>query len=111
MIVYRVEGVNGYGPYTFPYALVGEESGKHPLPDKDGIDKNKITTWHLFGFKSLDSLVDWFDVETRQKLDDAKFNVLVYEVPDIRVLTGGRQVAFDMDYAKHIETLDIVNFS
>ena len=112
MLVYRVEGHNGYGPYTFPGFLCGlpEDLSKHPLPKDDGIDPNKIVEFHVFGFDSLDSLQAWFSVDDRRYLLDKGFVIKVYECPILRVIQGKRQLVFDRDYAIPQKTLDILDF-
>ncbi len=112
MRVYRVEGPNGYGPYTFPGFLCGipEDPSKHPVPRDDGIDEDKIVEFHIFGFASLESLQAWFSDEDRQYLSEKGFVVKVYDCPDRRVIQGNRQLVFDRDYAIPKETLDILNF-
>jgi len=112
MIIYRVEGRNGNGPYMFPgYIQTMVDGLKHPLPRDDGIDMDKITAFHIFGFASLTALLNWFDLDTRKHLRQCYFSILVYEVPDTRVLVGNRQVVFDRDHAREITILDIVHLS
>lgn len=112
MLVYRVEGKNGNGPYVFPGFLYGspEDLDRHPLPENDGIDKGKMTEFHYFAFSNLQSLEDWFDPKARQYLRDKDFTVKVYDVPKQHVMVGKRQVVFDRDHSKLVETMDIVNY-
>lgn len=113
MVIYRVEGKNGNGPYMFPGYIptVMDDELKHPLPRDDGIDMDKLTVFHFFGFVSLSALLNWFDSDIREQLRTSEFNIVVYDVPDIRVLIGNRQVVFDRDHSKVVTILDIVDFS
>jgi hypothetical protein len=109
MIIYRVEGPDGIGPYQtlkpdwssrepelidLADAVAREHSDcpDHPSPCFDGIghlrDEHEIC-----GFSSPDDLKTWFAGWLR-KLHRAGYVVAVYDVPDHGVRHGGHQVVF-----------------
>ncbi|AYN56931.1 hypothetical protein HOU45_gp46 [Microbacterium phage Armstrong] len=118
-IVYRVEDVNGDGPYQYKYdkgwGAGIEESpafirdlydsdryspNPHPAPTHDGI-AHPIDFTEVFGFETLTQLGAWMlrEPEDAHKLTIAGYQVTVYEVLDQDVRRGRRQVVFKKRHA------------
>lgn len=126
-IVYRVEDVNGEGPYQSKYANgwldhFGAEStapafirdlytsdamdpDPHPSPYNDGID-GRINHDEFFGFHTLTSLAAWMlrEPEDAHKLNIAGYHVSVFEVDRHDVRVGSRQVVFTRRRASKVRT-------
>lgn len=115
MRIYRVEhGVSHHGPYAHhdhnnPEATARLKNAlyinslsayKHPIPEEDTL----LWPWcelplkaqqeeYIFGFASLDQLLDWFDsLELRQHLRQEGFIIAQYETENVYI--GSKQVIF-----------------
>ena len=78
MRVYRIEDINGIGPYA-GYEFNGC-GGHHPTPDEEGFPD--VCSDDYFGFDSLFQLCKWFGPVARQRLATLKYEVAVYDVED-----------------------------
>lgn len=114
MLVYRVERLEGYGPYHYgAYELIHQRSGfdtwssqsPHPGPEYDGLDHNRFN--HVFGFKSREQLKKWFEPHARQYLAKKKYKVGIYSVPSKHVQRGGKQITFNKQCAKLVKHIGI----
>lgn len=109
MKVLRVEHpVSGQGPYThgglngpaLQYMSQCYSKISNPDPDDDGL---RGVAGYSFGFKSLDQLHDWFSVRVlRALMHRVGFAVVEYEIEERYVLFGGKQIAFDKQYATKV---------
>ncbi len=77
----------------------------HPTPNNDGI--YDFDTNHIFGFKNLDSLKEWFSGNLRI-LQKYGFVIAVYEVPDHHAQHGYRQSVFNYTHSKRIDEKSIL---
>jgi len=87
MIVYRIETLDGYGPYShekinFPPELQDIES--NPLPMNDGISlytsrKYFAGDWY-FGFHTVDLLFRWFGTFLFLKTLSVRFTTFIMPV-------------------------------
>jgi hypothetical protein len=107
MIVYRVEGPDGIGPYqrmglgVFRDAELVDLSDdisddhswcpKHPSPVDDGI--GDMADQEICGFIRPEDLKNWFS-GWLQRLDKAGYVVAIYDVSDHDVRVGRHQVVF-----------------
>lgn len=97
MRVYRVERVDGVGPYRAGLSLLrGYGTLQHrPGPEDDGIPPLAISDDTRFGFASLEQCGYWFNLwDEREKLEQCGYAVAEYEVSDHLVTQGWHQCAF-----------------
>lgn len=93
MDIFRVENEAGIGPYAADY-----KRWKEPLPDNtrvtptaqwDGLPPPEFE--HRFAFKSIDQLLDWFDLWI-VALEEADFRVVrIWVHEDVDDVTFGRK--------------------
>lgn len=116
MLAYRIERENGIGPFQETwegkYDLLTDrnESGKHPCPRHDGIDR--LEGWYSdeirFACTSIKKLNHWF-AGFLHGLEDAGFMVVCYDLgpnkvndsENWRVGHSGTQIAFIPHTAKN----------
>lgn len=118
MIVYRLEGRTGTGPYTdlecrdvLSEHSFGWRSKHHPSPssdiDRDNHDKIKGGEPY-FACNSITQLLSWWHSEkVNAELERVGANVAIYSVPDQYVAVGNKQVAFLRTKARKIGTATI----
>lgn len=115
MIILRVEDSNGFGykeeldsninNWTdigiMSLSIKNEDLYfKHrPLPENDNIDIDLITEDHLFGFKNLFDLNDWFFESDLFIGSLFGGKICFYDVPNENVILGGKQLVFDTKFA------------
>jgi len=132
MIVYRLENMDGVGPFdsTFKIEVMAfYESGNiHPAPLYDGIG---VVCNDRFGCLSLEHLATWFNpiyiekhatldevrknnlyaaaLIDRKNLTDAGYHVSLYTVDrqHMKIGRSGLQVAFDINNAKIFNKIDL----
>jgi hypothetical protein len=110
MLVYRLEGSDGFGPWWSRDTETGtdgewirdelwnEHQELRPVDEFDDIDD--IETWKesvLFGCNSIDQLNMWFP-RLDEYLEDGILRVVTYNIPDEEVFIGKNQVAFHKCY-------------
>lgn len=107
MLVYRVEKFDKFGPYRGnptgnPKCLkkLDADFCRHPLPKEDGLYGN-VDQRCCFGFKSLDSVVDWFD-EIIDELANEGWYISIYKIKKKFIRFGRRQIYFRKDRAIHV---------
>jgi hypothetical protein len=112
--VYRVERVDGEGPYcALGYSKIHLDGGDdawspwsaHPAPRVDGMDEYE---GKAFGFPSLDALQRWFDRDARTRLQAKGFHVAVYTVARDVVVFGRKQCAFLRECASCEVTFSLI---
>lgn len=116
MRVFRVETVEGKGPYGHawerPAGWCTDFMGsRHPGPDSDGplADSWGSLPWderglYYFGFESMGQLSRWFYRDAHKTaLAAAGFKVAEYEIPDCRVRRGHMQLVFKRCLAQLIQ--------
>ena len=111
MIVYRIETLDGYGPYShekinFPPELQDIES--NPLPMNDGISlytsrKYFAGDWY-FGFHTVDLLFRWFGPYW-DFLVSKNLKCSIYNIHHARVKKGNTQCAFVKDLAVLVDSI------
>lgn len=122
MRIYRVEHkTKKKGPYTasthgaiMPYKWhAGQASGNHPAPWNDSVDKSipllPDTAW-MCGFKSMESLYEWFyNAAVVEKLIAEDFVIRVFEADKPFYREGVRQYTFMRNSTDMVEefALDI----
>lgn len=95
MLVYRVEGPNGNGPYTtndfsLRFKLCDAHTDlRHPGPGADD-ELRRIEYDEYCGFNSVEALMEWFSPKWRKALEEEGFIVKVYEYADARVGSFGQ---------------------
>lgn len=107
MIVYRLEGKDGQGPYQGdPYSPVERlamrgidlaDRVRNPTPLQDGVPAPRvgIASEYFFGFKSREALDAWFPEPILGLLEsEYGMSVTCYKVEMEKVLFGDKQVAF-----------------
>lgn len=107
--VFRVEDKKGDGPYQRGAAARWTDNDvystdKHPVPSQDGLPSLWDMKHYFCGFASMEQLQEWFCPEDRKKLDVAKYQCSVYDVPIKHMKKGGKQVIFDKSKATLLET-------
>ena len=120
MIVYRVEGfshkLNRYvGPYNenkidIPniYDLNFQHWSYHKGPYSDGIDIDKITKNHIFGFQSITLFYRWFeDNEILEKMSKY-YQLSIYHISDVDIMFGHRQVVFIQEKSRLVDRIPIL---
>ncbi len=117
MLVLRVEGVNGGGPYNSSHSItawamdeppsyVNHDIATHPEPESDGMDF--FPRGWVFGFSSDEQLVYWFFQEglrDGKALDLCGLSISFYEVEEESTIKGGRQLCFDRDASEQIDSM------
>lgn len=108
-MVYRVERVDGQGPYNaVGYAQIHggyPNYGQHPMPYDDGI-QSVPHEWQ-FGFACLPDLERWFSPAARAKLHAHGYRLSVYEPTRGRVKLGYAQVCFDRERARLVRSFGL----
>jgi len=112
MIVYRIEGLNGVGPYRtlencdnglanrlLSHGTPGSKRYK-PSPKQDNIP-GFYSGYHYCGFKSIEQLKRWFH-GARAGLRRCGFKMITYKVSDYEVLFGHQQIVFPVAFAVKI---------
>ena len=112
MLVYRIQDVNGVGPYRkdevaelyescrgFGYGWSERRPGPARDPGLGGDDWQAFSLkWRKtcrFGFSSIDQLKEWFNTKkVRHGLHKLGFAVYVINVDDDKVIVGDKQVVF-----------------
>lgn len=95
MLVYRVEGSDGRGPYTSNkfidrWLLCSSHSDNdHPSPYADDL-LNNIHDEEFCGFDSPRALLEWFDPKWRAMFEESHFKVKVYDSESYRVGSLGQ---------------------
>lgn len=113
MFVYRVETLDGQGPYQgtrndFIPHVRGIDLRKHPIPMEDMPTDGPPWRPYRFGFKSKAQLRAWFNRLDRKLVASKGFYVRKYKVPKKWVSKGGKQVVFKPTYAEPVALLDAV---
>lgn len=108
MYVYRVETLDGCGPYNGSKDVKFPSLGVlHPGPRQDGI-RDFDSCVHHFGFASIEDFQNWFGLRfIRRNLFKAGFVLNKYRIRKEYVVVGGRQVAFEKKKAKRVGTFDV----
>lgn len=116
MLIYRIEGVDGCGPFA------GRENitdlhwdtflsvNNKPLPKNDGFKRLDIHNQEeiVCGCSTLEQLREWFPYETVQLLDDDDYCLAEYEVKDPKYFEiGGNQVLFSKEHAVCTERVPV----
>lgn len=105
MKVYRIEHHrNSVGPYYLSCRTI-ERKYEHyhnttlcPTPYLDGIGDFEVSL-DICGFSSFEKLLNWFG-EDLADLENDGYVIAVYDVGDIYVKTGEKQVVFNKNRAK-----------
>lgn len=101
MQFWRIENVNGKGPYESG-AAKWCDSAYHPVPEKDGL--KALESHEICGFKNLVHLRGWFTddlIEILSSSERGTFVVTLYEAPETAVRHGMHQAVADkkqLDY-------------
>jgi len=118
--VYRVEHKEkGHGPYLDRNGIfrgvsglhtAHERSPQHPGPRQDGLG------WDVYGksFAFPDrERMDWWFKDFKHKLNREGFVVNIYEVGEehTTVSESGKQVIFEKDQAKLVDTQSVIGYS
>lgn len=112
MRVYRLEDLNGSGPYQDGYKSQAQielssdhntDLTNHPSGVLD-FEWDDLHSAVRFACASLDGLIAWFGRHIDPLLDEG-FDIVVYEVPPSKVKFGrsGRQVVFNINHADAID--------
>ena len=114
--VYRIETESGGGPYLgleggMDFAIHMASNGPaHPAPYRDGCAEG-TDKGYVCGFESVDQGRRWFgaSVELARAINRRRRElfVSVYDVPEMAVVRGDRQVMFDRDAATLVERLPV----
>lgn len=113
ILIFRVENLYKNGPYSQGPGPIEWSDTKHPTPGQVKEKVAKVFGWdelHKFyyGFRSLDELKNWFDLNDRRRLDyHHGFFVSVYEIPKRYCFFGNKQAMFLKSKAKFKYDLDI----
>lgn len=101
MKIFRVEDIDGKGPYTtgcVPYFMDSDTDHPGPLYDSQQLKEawtnlhHSDRRVHYFAFVSLPQLQDWFSLITVDWVQD--FAINVYDVPDEYVHIGNKQLIY-----------------
>lgn len=95
--VYRIEHSKfKLGPYQGGADLCTSRyyDDNHPGPSADGMDTDRMTYNHSFGFSYMRQLLNWFRFRDIFRMRKQGFRVYRYKVDRSEVIFGGRQVAF-----------------
>lgn len=79
-----------------------------PMPFNDGIRSSLIRKYHIFGFKDIPQLNEWFlpaDLAMAHLLGG---KISVYEVNQNKVISGNRQLIFDKRKAKLVKHVSLI---
>lgn len=80
-------------------------------PDKVAMFPNWILSTSLFGFSTPEQAYKWFTMHELLTMEKYPVQVVKYELPDERVLTGDSQTIFQLvDNPKPVETLTVQEF-
>lgn len=114
MFVWRVQNVDGYGPYSVEHKYCDavkkahDDVLKHPVPCMDGIPefdtlelKGLLDDRWVCGFDSLEKLQVWFE-GWLDKLVSVGFLIYQFEVAENSLYKGQRQILFLKEEAKLI---------
>lgn len=112
MKVYRIEDHIGRGMYIRGRAGDSMQGERHPSPYREGMhiqlevfQKKVVHNNAIFGFPSVALMRRWvFHHAWRKWLAEDGFRVVVFEVPDEKVLMMKRQCVFDRTASQIIET-------
>lgn len=114
MKVFRIETVEGLGPYKIresggdsPLRRHFWDEERQPLPHNDGLPfrdlfGDDIPKDFHFGFHSIGRLLSWFNPDERRSLREAGFGIAVYHVPSEEVLMGFKQCVFKKERAERV---------
>ena len=121
MILYRIEDKEGFGykesldtniQNWTKEGVLGKKffSGseelyfKHrPMPENDLMAVDLITTNHLFAFKDLKQLNNWFFPADLVMGAFFGGNIVIYEVLEENIVFGKSQIAFDVTKSKIVD--------
>lgn len=103
MIVYRIQGHDGIGPYMSSLVEVEcplwmDEDTHQPTPGVDGLSRalGFERGKHIFGFRNMPQMFDWFGHRnTFEDLRYRNYSIFRFRIDPSFVLVGGHQVAFD----------------
>ena len=114
MIVYRVETVNGKGPYIEGNApKILYDASTHPACRNDELpgcnNYKKLEDKHYWGFRTIEQLHDWFHY-IYDKFERRSYVVAIYNVSKDYVLEFKSQLVFEKDKSELQETFRINNF-
>lgn len=110
MKIYRIENVEGDGPYSAKHEYKYELQDAHQSDQlRPGIrtdipDFNKDV--HFYGFQKYGHLISWFD-GWLDKLKDQGFKLVKYKVPRKHVIKGTNQLVFEINKAKLLSRREI----
>lgn len=118
MIVYRLEGKSGTGPYTDCVCrdvLVENNFGwgsmHHPSPsiDIEYQERSKLKGGDpYYACNSITQLLSWwYNEKVNTRLEQVGVDIAIYSVPDRYVAVGNKQVAFIRAKARKIGTATI----
>ncbi len=95
MLVFRVENEKKQGPYCGSRCglLPGWARDNNPMPCNDGIKRIDIDK-EVFGFETLDQLLEWFNKYELNILENNGFKISAYKIKRKFVKRGGKQVCF-----------------
>lgn len=115
---YRVQNIEGYGPYTsMDCTISGRVTLRHPSPHSDGLDLPwAARKLYRFGFRSWTQLHAWMMPEILQTLEDrmpGEWSVIEYELSALTVLHGAHQsmalaASLESEYSVRKYTLPVV---
>lgn len=116
MQVYRIETENGGGPYLgleggMDFAIhMASNGAAHPAPHRDGCSVG-TGLGYVCGFDSVEQGRRWFgaSVELARAINRRRRElfVSVYDVSELFVERGKKQVMFDRDAATLVERLPV----
>lgn len=108
MTVYRIENEVGDGPYNenYPMRLIFHED-LHPFVEDEG---GYFEETHIFGFDSMDKLVQWFTPDLVAQLEESESDwaVSIYEVDVDETMIVPSQMTFDPMAARHIGVMPLL---
>jgi len=110
MRIYRVEMLNGSGPYHGDGSWINREynAALHPLPIHDGIPCYDYLSNYRFGFESFDKFKAWFNCPIElSNLHNLGYCLSVYEIDKIQVAIGFKQVVFSLQYASLVNRIPL----
>lgn len=107
MLIYRIEGSDGLGPYwgspILEMSTAHSRGDSHPDPMSEDIP---MMSDSFCGFPTLDQLKWWFK-GWRSMMRRMGFRLKVYEVPHKFVRIGAKQLVFQKKQAKEVADLPI----
>lgn len=123
MIVYRIETPDGGGPYRGDRQVEGgllfdlhKADGSfnpyktHPLPIDD-VKGWQRQAHYKFAFETMEALYAWFGPHASAALRERGYHIARYEVDEVTLLRGSRQVAYDASRAVLVGTDQITKTS